>query len=494
MKYYEYYNHLSPDEVFEGLLSYGFFGEKLPPCFSSEDFYNFCQSNIQRMIQFKKPEDYITYTVTRNTNVPRNMGLPTPITYFQLCYYIKLYWVDIVQYFESITSGNKHKVSKIHVRKFISGNEIFRMNYKSQDNNDVYKLFPGNRFLVKADISNCFPSMYSHAIPWAAIGREKAKNDRDPNKWYNKIDLHVRNCKFGETVGLLIGPHTSNIISEIILCKIDEKLSSKYDYVRHIDDYSCVVKTSDKADLFLSDLASELKRFNLMINAKKVEVKQLPENSNQNWINALSSYQIKKDDYPLVKINELRAYFDLMMDLVRLNNENTAIINYGLKKLKKYELTPNAKEYYKSLMFSYAIIYPYLLTLYQEYVIDKLALSESEILDLCNLIKDNIDCAIYQDALIYCIYFVLNYKINGFSTDFQSILRSNNPLLMTLAFKNDQMNNNTANIKLYKSQAKSLLASNFDEYWIFCYTVISISNLPAIYREMKQNNVAFVKF
>jgi hypothetical protein len=32
------------------------------------------------------------------------------------------------------------------------------------------KIELGKRFLVKTDIANCFPSVYSHALPWATVG------------------------------------------------------------------------------------------------------------------------------------------------------------------------------------------------------------------------------------------------------------------------------------------------------------------------------------
>ena len=81
-----------------------------------------------------------------------------------------------------------------------------------------------SHFLVKADIATCFPSIYTHAIPWAAVGKEKAKNSIRTDTWYNRIDERCREMCNGETHGLLIGPHTSNLIAEIILTVVDKKL------------------------------------------------------------------------------------------------------------------------------------------------------------------------------------------------------------------------------------------------------------------------------
>jgi hypothetical protein len=51
-------------------------------------------------------------------------------------------------------------------------------------------------------------------------GKDVAKSNRDKNKWFNQIDFYTRNLKDQETHGLLIGPHASNLLSEIILVNI----------------------------------------------------------------------------------------------------------------------------------------------------------------------------------------------------------------------------------------------------------------------------------
>ena len=38
-----------------------------------------------------------------------------------------------------------------------------------------------NRYLVKADISTCFPSIYTHSIPWAIVGKQQSKNTIKPD-------------------------------------------------------------------------------------------------------------------------------------------------------------------------------------------------------------------------------------------------------------------------------------------------------------------------
>ena len=43
--YSSYLEELSEDDIYEGLLGYGLFSEKLPACLTSKSFYLFCKDN-----------------------------------------------------------------------------------------------------------------------------------------------------------------------------------------------------------------------------------------------------------------------------------------------------------------------------------------------------------------------------------------------------------------------------------------------------------------
>lgn len=51
------------------------------------------------------------------------------------------------------------------------------MNYEKypEDLDPTINVLLGNRYMIKTDISNCFPSMYSHALSWALVGKSEAK-------------------------------------------------------------------------------------------------------------------------------------------------------------------------------------------------------------------------------------------------------------------------------------------------------------------------------
>lgn len=81
--YADFMNELSPDELYKGLLAYGLFAEKLPPIFTSESFFNYCQGMGPTFE--RKDYKYVYYENMRNINIPRPLGIHVPMGYQRLC-------------------------------------------------------------------------------------------------------------------------------------------------------------------------------------------------------------------------------------------------------------------------------------------------------------------------------------------------------------------------------------------------------------------------
>ena len=100
--YLDFMNSISSSELYEGLLGYGMFSEKIPPAFSSKQFYDYCQMNTPSFED--KWYSFVQYDSMRNTNVIRELGLPTPMAYQQLCDCIRTNWVNIISHFSKYTN------------------------------------------------------------------------------------------------------------------------------------------------------------------------------------------------------------------------------------------------------------------------------------------------------------------------------------------------------------------------------------------------------
>ena len=317
--YDEFMKDISADELYDRMIQYGMFAEKLPPVFDGASFLAYCKDPSHPVFA-DKWHDYVRYDSMRNINIPRPLGIPTPMGHERLCKCLKDEWLNLQQYFQTTTANQKHIVSRIHIRKANDTDALFQMNYSNwrDDGTPEPDLLMGKQYMVSADISKCFPSIYTHAIPWALVGKPIAKqNATKTNQWYNQIDHFAQNSKNGETHSLLIGPHTSNLLSEIILCKIDETLCKKWDYTRHIDDFCCFVKTHDDADQFLVDLNACLKEYGLSLNHKKTKIEALPAAMTEQWVRKLQKQILpfgKFHDY--VDYHEVQVFIDFCVDLM----------------------------------------------------------------------------------------------------------------------------------------------------------------------------------
>ena len=195
-------DEISEDALYEGLLAYGLFAEKLPPVFNAVSFFHYCKCLSE---DFSPGwSKYITFRVMRNIGIPRIMGIPNPFKYQRMCLELKSNWELIKKHFHEQTDNQDYRISRIHIRKENKSKRIFEMNYKNWkfDGNPELDLLiqdkSSSHVLVQADLSTCFPSIYTHSISWALVGKKFAKqNHSDRDAWYNKLDINCSDMHNG---------------------------------------------------------------------------------------------------------------------------------------------------------------------------------------------------------------------------------------------------------------------------------------------------------
>ncbi len=497
MKYTEHLNRIDDKTLYKGLLAYGLFADKIPPFLSSKSFYDYCQNNDVTYFP-KKPANYIYYESLRSINVPRPFGIPNPVAYKNLCKVLSDNWTNIKEHFRRCTQGQSYKVSRIHIRKIKGKNYLFEMNYNNfkEDASPEPDLLIGKKFVVKADISNFFPSIYTHSIPWALIGKDNAKRKRKGTLWYNQIDEFTRNIKDAETHGILIGPHASNLISEIILVAVDKIMYEKgYRYLRFIDDYTCYVETYEEANKFLVDLTRQLRFYDLTLNHRKTEILELPVVTTKNWVREIKAFRFF-NGYHKVKYNELSAYFDLAIELMSFNENDAAILKYAIKFLSKQELTENAKVYYIKKIRQLVVLYPYLLQILEEYVFVPFKVINEIIGDIANDVFTNSLKSNNYEAMCYAIYFAIKYKFNISDLSFECVEKSNNCILLLLSYLYHEKRKLKEEVKRHKKLAEEMLEAENDllTNWLFVYEVLPQSKLKDYWKRIKKAGVTFVDF
>jgi hypothetical protein len=498
----EYYNQLkaiTKSKLHKGLLGFGLFADKIPPFLSSESFYEFIIDKKPGLE--KKEHDYIRYENMRNINVPRHLAIPHPLAHVLLCKTLTDNWTKIKKHFRTHTTNQSHKISKIHIRKIKHEDKLFEMNYKGyfdQAFTDI-DLLIGARYLVNADISNCFPSIYSHSIPWALVSKPVAKTktgNRHSSEWFNQIDFYLRNTKNAETNGILIGPHTSNLISEIVLTVVDYNLKDKgYRYIRHIDDYTCYCANREEAEQFLIDLSIELKEFELNLNHKKSKISSLPLASLERWVRKLNYYKFsyyRKKKKRYLSINEIEAFLDLCIELMSLSNDNTSILNYGLKILSGKKLEKKAKQYLLKRVHHLVLIYPYLVQVLDKSIFEAFNIKNKDIVQIAiDLFSIGIKTKMYE-ACSYAIFFSLKYNFELKKIEVaKEALKSKDCIFLLLVYLYEKKHKNS--LREFVEKAKELNQDDFDRFWLYIYEVLPANQLDKTFVQMKRNKVTFIK-
>lgn len=500
-RYSDYSDEILDTELYDGLVGHGMFAEKIPNFLSSEEFLMFSKTLVTHC---NKAKDYVRYSSMRNINIPRPIAIPEPFAYVSQCKSLAENWEKIQNHFRENTSADQFKISRIHIRKLKGKRELFEMKYKnfSKDGEPQQDIIIKSKYIAYADISTCFPSIYSHSIAWALVGKTEAKlksKHTDIHEWFNQIDFYTRNLKYGETNGLLIGPHSSNIISEIILVSIDAILSNKnFKFIRNIDDYTCYVDTYEEAENFFLTLSDELKHYELTLNSKKSKIIPLPQASLKNWVtklnhfNFINTYQHKGKT--AIRVKELKGFLDYAIELMLEEDSDASILNYAIKIISNKHLGDNAKDYYIKQIHHLVLLYPYLTYLLDENVFDahKIDKERKRIIAI-DIYQFGIKKKIYE-ACSYAIYWALKYD---FKIEIDSIkadsIASLDCIFLTISFCYDRKHNIEIYLREYKDTAKALKTNDFDRYWLFIYETLSWTELVENYRAMKKSSLSFIK-
>ena len=266
------------------LLDRGFYPDELPPPFQTKNF-----SSVLEVL--KPPKDYRSNTIffngSRFDGMIRTFGIINPISYFLLCEHIANNWVNIVKVFK-LSNCNVKKPKFPSVNASGRAIEYASLTYQKINQNHLASFFP---IIVNLDINRFYESIYTHSIPWAVLGKDKAKGQLHSQDftehWSNKLDIFARNSNDQQTIGLPIGPDTSRIISELILSRIDYDILSNNKAIRstqiyhNIDDYQIGAYSSNEADNAQSGFVRAISNYGLRLNDFKTNTdyvtKFLPE-------------------------------------------------------------------------------------------------------------------------------------------------------------------------------------------------------------------------
>ena len=293
---------LKSENFIEQITEYGYFTEQFPSCYSSKVF----ATKIDELLPLAPCTKTQVKHAAKNATLPTTMSmrkddvsrrllsLPNPKAFLRLAKLMQENWEDIQTYAESKNSlspityihkynetGEKAMLNSENVRESIRSKSDFVEGLRN-----CIQAALGYKYRLKVDIANCYNSIYTHSIAWAICGKEEAKKYlrtqepaelKDRYELADRLDAFIRFQKNNETNGIVVGPFTSRIFSEIILSAIDRQLADrKYVFRRYVDDYKFYFRSEVQAKESVAQIERLLNEYGLHLNTAKTEIACYP--------------------------------------------------------------------------------------------------------------------------------------------------------------------------------------------------------------------------
>lgn len=193
------------------------------------------------------------------------------------------------------------------------------------------------------DVSNCYPSIYSHAIGWAIHGRDflKIKKNRfNDDLLGNQLDKLIRGSREGQTNGIPQASLLSHVLAELVLGYCDLAINLRLKAIkgvkvlRYRDDYRIFGHSDAACGSVLKIVSEELIQFGMRLgSAKTTDVKNLITGA------------VKNDKIKALKIPTKQKTFQKQLLLVHEfaeSNPGAGALKFLLSELIKDLERPNS--------------------------------------------------------------------------------------------------------------------------------------------------------
>lgn len=299
---------LKPTEVYQWLLLNGYFPESyvLPPCFkvvgipkTGKTYFKVVRNRKGTTFAPMRTECVrVHFPKTEFTD--RTFGIMHPHVHNDIAFHISRNWKKIVDALlpaDSLVTAYSFPIpinqkAPGRVGSLRSGRMIYEFIDMTDD--DLVTVAYRYTHLIKADIKNFYPSIYTHSLAWALHGKKSVRRPKSIHNFAlvgNRLDKLFQNANDGCTNGLPIGPVVSDIAAEIIAASVDRELSRHLRAlaidcaaVRFKDDYRILVKSENDARNVIKALQASLREFNLELSDEKTKISPLPTGLFREWV------------------------------------------------------------------------------------------------------------------------------------------------------------------------------------------------------------------
>lgn len=314
----------------DNLLRNEVFPAELPPCFNTNDLAANASSVIAAANSFGQVYSVpLTYSGYKSESSRRKFALPNPYHYCKAVDFI----VNNRTQIEAILEKSKYSLTAPIARQPKPGQPYAKRSSSVLDTKrEIECLYQDNRYEIRLDINAFFDNIYTHCIPWAVHGIAMAKKRRRDNTLIgNQLDSLMRSLNYDQTNGILVGNAVSRIVSEIILCTVDEQISKKFPKIsccRFVDDYYIYTSDSSQIQEIISYIRTCLTQYGLSFNENKIKITESPFLYGNPWVEEIKQYIHLQPD---VFLSKLVIEYNKAKDI--------SILKYGLKIIEHHHYT-----------------------------------------------------------------------------------------------------------------------------------------------------------
>lgn len=271
-----------------------YFHGDLPPYFSFQEIINKADKILQRSklsdLCQNKPNtvDNVNYDIVINKNNKyawRKLTILNPILYVDLvnCICDEEHWSFLQSTFKQFKQNTNILCSSVPAlpatRKKQKGKQV--ENWVTNFEKETIRQSIDFLYMSCTDISNCYPSIYTHIIPWALYGQEYAKQHRKPNENFgNMLDNKLSSLSYGQTNGIPQGSVLMDFIAEIVLGyadvliqeQIDQKNINDYKILRYRDDYRVFTNNVQDNETIIKIINDICRELGFKLNSDKTQL------------------------------------------------------------------------------------------------------------------------------------------------------------------------------------------------------------------------------
>ena len=406
------------------LIRYGYFPKELPPCFSTDDLADHTVEIIKALAccnpKYSIP---LLYSGFKSEMARRTFAIPNPYHFCKT--------TDVIVRRENeikpVLEKSRYSL-RAPIEKMPKEGEAYavKSSFPADTRDTVEKLYQDNSVEIRLDINACFDSIYTHSIPWAIHGIPTSKKNKSNSLVGNELDQCMQAMNYRQTNGILIGNDLSRIISEIILCTIDDQIRKKFPQIaccRFVDDYYIYTKDSSEIPQIIAFIRNALAVYHLSINETKVQVNESPFQYGKAWyVGMQQAIRLRSNDFLSWLINEYNM------------SKDPALLKYGLKVIDARKFSQQKRwQTMQSRILNVWVRYPFL----ADRILPMLWNNKQQ------LKKTNIKTAIVtvidqsvllrQDLeLVWAVWFVKVFEIRISQETAVKILRSGNDLAIII--------------------------------------------------------------